>query len=254
MGAGRFRGGGEAFGGLDGGGQRLGGGDGSGGLEAERRFQAVLQPVEEGLQRWGLLGHGAAQAGDARGRARAAQAQGFQRAGCLAAGRRRQAGGGERVLQQRQQRDRATGGPRTARTSRRRKTDGGVAARRLAGAVVGDDAEAQQRGGDAFGQAAVGGDQRRARARRLQRITQGQGDGLRLMLLVGGGQAGQSVEDDGRAVHPVGEGLGGKQGAGEQAEAVSVTRRTHSYPPVMARLDRAIPCLRGGRWPGQAGP
>ena len=103
----------------------------------------------------------------------------------------------KRVLQQGQKRHGRQRSSATARTSRRRNTAGGDSASGSPGAVVGDDAEAQQRGGHAPSQIAIGRHQRGPSARCFQRIPKHQGDGLRFLLLVGRHKSPQPVYGNG---------------------------------------------------------
>ena len=97
---------------------------------------------------------------------------------------RRQAGGGERVFEQGQQGQRRVIRDGGARQQAQQHGGGGLF-QRLAGAVIGGDAEAFQRGGDARGEAAIRRDQGGRAAGDFQRFAQDHGDRggvLRLVL------------------------------------------------------------------------
>ena len=92
---------------------------------------------------------------------------------------------------------------------------------RFAGAVVGDHAVAQQLGGDAAGEVAVGRHQGGPGARRFQRVAQHQGDGGGFLLLVGGGRGGDTPSSGGGS--PPQPGV--QRGGGQQG-AASVVKRS----------------------------
>ncbi len=150
----------------------------------EQRRKAIAQTAQKvgDLRR---LGDEALQPVEPRRRARPAQGGALQRPRRGAAGGRRQPRRGQRMLQQRQQRhrrERLRHRPRQQAQERRRRRLGQFLAR----AVVGDHAPAQQLRCHPAGERAVGRDQRRAPAGRLQRIAQDQRDRRRLLLLVRG--------------------------------------------------------------------
>ena len=97
---------------------------------------------------------------------------------------------------------------------------GGRFGQGLAGAVVRHHAVAQQLGGDAAGEFAVGGDQRGAGTGGFQGVAQHQGDGRRLPPA---GRRGARRLDAARgcggSLAPGVQGIGGQQGAAERREA-----------------------------------
>ena len=96
----------------------------------------------------------------------------------------------ERMAEQRHQRDRIEGGSQLGKQQQQRARRG--ARQRLAGAVIDADAPARQRGGDALGERAVGGDEGSGAPRRLDRLAHQQGDSLRLLPVVGKNSARQA--------------------------------------------------------------
>ena len=164
------------------------------GQDAKGRLQAEFQPRQQ-VQRHRIAGVGQLhpQAGQAGRRTRPAQDRQFQGPRGGAAGGGGQAGSGQRMLQQRQQRHRRQlfrhGAGQQPQEHRRGRVRQG-----FAGAVIGDDAEAGQLRRHPHGQLPVRRDQRRPRARHLQRIAQHQRDRRRLLLLIRRGQPEQAPQ------------------------------------------------------------
>ncbi len=128
----------------------------------------------------------------------------------------REAESGERVFQQGQQRQRRVIGGRRAGQQTQQQGRWGVQ-QLFAGTVIGGDAEAFQRSGDAGGEAAIWRDQRRGAARHFQRIAENHGNRGGVLRFVLRLQPGEPLDVERHFMLPIAELRRRQQGAGEQA-------------------------------------